>query len=281
MEVEGQNGVGGLAGYSWGSSTIEFSCAAGSVSGKERVGGLVGCAEHSRIGNSYAAGKVSGVHGVGGLVGDLIFEYDEENDSYYDNCHSTVVNCYSSAQVTGSSDTGGLVGFVQDACIVQNSFYDLETSGQPSSGYGEPKATALMQSYHTYADALWSVTGEGGYYPWLWWQNAGGPAFVWHLPPVLHEGCGVPDCPGLIDVPCPGNTPGLIDVPCSAIKHSFGCAGYRSCYAPLRPFLHQVYGGRPLPQTSGSPVLFLVAFVLVAVGAFIKLWSALSGKREW
>jgi len=99
--VTGTNNVGGLAGYSDGA--INYSAATGGVIGSgEYIGGLVG-ESYGTITNSYATGnvndpgEVSGLVGyeVGGLVGYL---------------GGTLDNTYATGNVVGKNSVGGLVG---------------------------------------------------------------------------------------------------------------------------------------------------------------------------
>ena len=87
--------VGGLVGVSSGTITKCYS--SGSVSGDEKVGGLVGGNErNNKITNCHSSSSVSGNSRVGGLVG---------------NNHGTISNCYSTGNITGAKYVGGLVGW--------------------------------------------------------------------------------------------------------------------------------------------------------------------------
>jgi hypothetical protein len=67
---------------------------------------------------------------------------------------------------------------------VNNSFWDMEASDQPTSTAGEEKTTAEMQTESTFTDAGWDFVGEtvngtediwwideGQDYPRLWWET--------------------------------------------------------------------------------------------------------------
>jgi hypothetical protein len=117
--VSGDGGVGGLVGWSFG-STITDCYTTTNVSGNEDVGGLTG--HGGIITNCYTTGEISGDNDVGGLAGN--------NRERMTNCYSiasvtgnifvgglvgdnqggSVTNCYSSAPVTGTYYVGGLVG---------------------------------------------------------------------------------------------------------------------------------------------------------------------------
>ena len=114
--VGGENNVGGLVGYNYGS--IINSYATGNVTGDNEVGGLVGYNEDSTVSNSYATGNVIGINKVGGLVG--------VNDG--------IINIsYATGFVTGDGYLGGLVA--DNTGTISNSFWDTETTGM-TDGYG-------------------------------------------------------------------------------------------------------------------------------------------------
>jgi len=112
------------------------------VSGRNRVGGLMGWNYLSTLVDSYSNGSVTGDEYVGGLLGW--------------NYLSTVIDSYSSGSVTGSSAVGGLLGWNSES-IVSNSFWDTETSGQATSAGGIGKTTAQMQDLSTFAGATWDI----------------------------------------------------------------------------------------------------------------------------
>ena len=161
--------IGGLVGYNWGDVTQCYST--GAVSGKDRVGGLVGAndGENGRgtLAQCYSTGAVSGGSDVGGLVGW--------------NVNYAVTQCYSTGAVSGGSNVGGLVG-ANDGTVTA-CFWDIQTSGQLISAGGTGKTTAEMQKASTVLDAGWDFVGEtkngtediwwileGKDYPRLWWE---------------------------------------------------------------------------------------------------------------
>ena len=168
--VNGNDLVGGLVGVNDGSVINCYNMC--NVSGNDYVGGLVGDNGGS-ISTSYNRGSVSGRDSVGGLVGDNIF--------------GNIVSSYSSGSVSGNDDVGGLVGrnesFVSTG-RVNSSFWDIQTSGQASSGVGTDLTTTEMQTASTFLDDGWDFVGEtangtediwwileGQDYPRLWWEN--------------------------------------------------------------------------------------------------------------
>jgi hypothetical protein len=191
--------IGGLVGYNWGDVTQCYST--GAVSGKDRVGGLVGAndGENGRgtLAQCYSTGAVSGGSDVGGLVGanaergELVAECYSTGAVSGKNCvggllgfncgHATVTECYSTGAVSGVSDVGGLVG--GNDGTVTACFWDIQTSGQLISAGGTGKTTAEMQKASTVLDAGWDFVGEtkngtediwwileGKDYPRLWWE---------------------------------------------------------------------------------------------------------------
>ena len=135
------------------------------VIGEYYVGGLVG-RNRGAVSNSYSTGSVTGDWYVGGLAGI--------NDG------GTVSNSYSIGNVTGNEDVGGLVGINDRGGTVSNSFWDIETSGQPTSDGGTGKTTAEMQDIATFTD-----TGtEGLDEPWHMTAVAPGEtndAYTWNI----------------------------------------------------------------------------------------------------
>jgi len=171
--VTGYNRVGGLVGYNnYGDISASYStCAASATfSGNQGVGGLVGVTAGS-ITTCYSSGPVSGERVIGGLVGW--------------NYQSNITNSYSTGKVSGDQNVGGLVGKTdQDGGKVTGCFWDLETSGQSSStGGGTGLTTAEMQTAGTFLDVGWDFVGEtdngiediwwileGKVYPRLSWE---------------------------------------------------------------------------------------------------------------
>ena len=135
--INGHYNVGGLVGRSLGSSIINNSFADCTVSGIDKVGGLVGWNDEAEINNSYAIGSVTGTDYIGGLVGQ--------------NANSSLIsNSYSTGLVNGSSDIGGLVG--DNTSTIENSFWDMVTSGQSTSDGGTGKTTEEMKDVATFTD---------------------------------------------------------------------------------------------------------------------------------
>ncbi|MDH4068264.1 MAG: hypothetical protein OEU97_04920 [Dehalococcoidia bacterium] len=165
--VGGDSFVGGLVGWNE-KSTLSNSYSTGNVAGDAYVGGLVGTNGGS-VSNSYSTGNVGGDTDVGGLVGSNLGNVTE--------CHATgsvignwnvgglagrnqdtVSNSYSIGNVTGTYNYGGLVGYGVYGTVT-NSFWDTETSGQPTSYGGTGLNTTQMHDFITFSGAGWDIIG--------------------------------------------------------------------------------------------------------------------------
>ncbi len=169
------NYAGGLTGYNFNNAIVEYSYNTGLVTGAMYVGGLAGYNyfPNTKIASSYNTGTVSGNSYMGGVVG--------QNTS-----NAIVSNSYNTGVVVdldGNSDTvAGLVG--RNAGIVENSYYNTETSNQTSTcGTILPCAEAGLTSaemstssnfstwiFSPTPDADWQLP-TGGTSPCLIWQD--------------------------------------------------------------------------------------------------------------
>ena len=93
------------------------------------------------------------VTGVGGLVGENGLSIPSFN------VPGTIINCYSAGGVDGGIFAGGLFG-TNSSGEITASFWDIETSGQQTSGGGMGKTTAEMQMANTFLDAGWDFAAE-------------------------------------------------------------------------------------------------------------------------
>lgn len=125
------------------------------------TGGLIGEIKGGSASDCYARGNATGQTKVGGFVGHIN--------------GGSISRCYSTGAVAGDSNVGGLVG--SNEGTVNNSFWDIETSGQSSSDGGTGKITVEMKTKSTFTgwdfDTIWNIC-EGIYipsYPWLRWQG--------------------------------------------------------------------------------------------------------------
>ena len=147
--VSGGNRVGGLVGSSY--ATITNSYSTGDVTGTEKVGGLAGSTSGD-ISNSYSTGDVTGDASVGGLVGIA--------------GSSSISNSYSTGTVTGTTDVGGLVGQSQYTNIV-DSYTTSNVKGSSYTGafVGRQNYGTITNSfYNTETAGVSSALGSGSSY---------------------------------------------------------------------------------------------------------------------
>lgn len=202
--VDGRLGVGGLIGDAWTNTTISKSYSnntinsygtlggrVGGLSGEvgydiiidqsyssstiysesnSSIGGLIGYTSYSKmmISDSFFDGRVSGVSGIGGLLGVI----DSEGPITIIR-PITITNNYVVGAISGSS-AGGLVGISGAYIVVENSYWDINTTGQETSArdVGEGKTTAEMLDQVTYVgwdfDTIWQpINPEQPDYPQL------------------------------------------------------------------------------------------------------------------
>ena len=94
--VTGKNHVGGIVGGMSNGSSVNYCYAAVNVTGQESVGGIVGKINYgSPVKNCCAAGNVSGILYVGGLVGAG---------------PGIISPCYATGDVSGVDYVGGVIG---------------------------------------------------------------------------------------------------------------------------------------------------------------------------
>ncbi|MCD4820035.1 MAG: hypothetical protein K8S23_15230 [Candidatus Cloacimonetes bacterium] len=147
--INGNQSIGGLIGINYSSSEIIKCFNEGNVEGiGANIGGLVGSNSiYSDINNCFNSGSISGNSNVGGLIGS--------NSSY-----SIISNCFNYGLVIGNSNTGGIVA--SNSASINNSFWDIETSGQLTSSGGTGKTTSEMKNIATYTE----LSTEGLSNPW-------------------------------------------------------------------------------------------------------------------
>lgn len=178
--ISGKQRVGGLVGYNY-RGDISNSYSSITVSGEHYVGGLVADNYRGGISNSYSLSPVSGDDFVGGLVGG--------NASISGD--GKIFNCYSVGSVMGTgSPVGGLVGYDYVSSSYTKSFWDSDVNpdvngiGNGSDPNVIGKTTTQMQTRSTFTDAgwdfvdesdngiedIWRLCNEGTEYPRLNWQ---------------------------------------------------------------------------------------------------------------
>lgn len=170
--------VGGLAGYNRGAVVVNCN-SKGAIRGSEAVGVLAG-ANSGIISNCYTEGTVTGDKYIGGLAG-------RNGHCQSGPCGGSISNCYSVSLATGVESVGGLVGS-NDFGVINDCFWDIETSGQLTSASGTGKSTSEMQIAGTFLDAGWDFMDEttNGTEE-IWWILEGQdyPKLIWELPADL------------------------------------------------------------------------------------------------
>lgn len=206
--VSGDRKVGGLAGFSAG--TVDESYATGNVSATGALsghgtdaGGLTG-ENNGVLSRSYATGNVSGGSYVGGLTGYSNFYIadtyatgsvtatGDRVGGLVGHHGANILRSYATGAVSSpGDDVGGLTGHSDSAWAANTSFWDVQRSGQATSGAGYGMSTAAFKSTANFTGAtaangdvdpgwdftnVWTVL-EGRPYPVLRSLLAG-------LPPV-------------------------------------------------------------------------------------------------
>ncbi|WP_332914508.1 MBG domain-containing protein, partial [Algoriphagus boritolerans] len=167
---------------------ISESSFSGTVTGSDQqTGGLAGTIDNAQVINSFSSASVTGNNLVGGLGGYVLFSTIKDSYSIGNVIVTSdagggligfiiggsVVNSYSSGQVSGSGiGQGGLIGKVTTNPTFTNSFWDTETSGQPTSAGGTGKTTVEMKTQSTFTGwdftDTWNINPAGfRSYPYL------------------------------------------------------------------------------------------------------------------
>ena len=256
--VTGTTRVGGLVGACW-LAQIHKCSTAGQIDGQSYLGGLVGASEGGIVNNCYSTMSISGLSWVGGLVG-------QNEGSCNCSSGSEIRDCYAVGQVSAETDVGGLVGLNGEDCIVECSFWDLETSGQASSDGGAGLTTAQMQTAATYLDAGWDFTGETANGTWWILEDQGYPRLRWEGPCelVVDDFESYDDDKNLIfdtwidgwDIPANGSVVG--------------------CLWPITPCPEIIHGGRqsmPYSYDNSGPANHSEATARIANLAFTLDWT--------
>jgi hypothetical protein len=142
VDITGRSRVGGLVGDAT-SSQISNTSASGSVTGDSvYVGGLVGKIGSGTITASYTAGTLTGPTHVGGLVGFL------SDDGAIDDSYAT-------GAITGSGgNVGGLVGFAFNDSAIDSSY---STGVVVGSGANSGGLVGYARQSATVTDSYWST----------------------------------------------------------------------------------------------------------------------------
>ncbi|QNN46498.1 hypothetical protein H9L17_15270 [Thermomonas brevis] len=164
--VTGHNRVGGLVGQMSVDSNankiqqISNSYATGDVSATFGYGGGLVGRNFARIANSYATGDVSGGTVLGGLVGygSIATYWNNQQDP---NTKDSYLNVYASGNVTGTgNDVGGLFGLTQGLVGVHNAFATGNVVGAKNVGGLIGRVSDGGSS--SQQASLWSVFTQGG-----------------------------------------------------------------------------------------------------------------------
>jgi hypothetical protein len=177
-DVSGAMVAGVLAGIISDGALIKDVYAHGRVKSSYAAGGITGCLAGGRIESSFSSVTVEGPNYTGGLVGYMFTGVVKKDytPSIVNSCangavnnngrfslsrsggligwcfRGNVTNSYAVGKVTGGVAQGGLIGVNSDPVlnIIQNSYWDIDTTGQSESAGGEGKTTAQMLDESTY-----------------------------------------------------------------------------------------------------------------------------------
>lgn len=212
--VLGESSVGGLIGHT-DNYIITQSYSLDSVVGDQDVGGLIGNMYNTFLYNSYSSSSLEGDLRVGGLIGNSPSQALGTN---------IIIQCYSTGTVSGGSELGGLIGAIRktnvshsysvgyvigtgsyvggftgrsnSTSIVENSFWDMETSSQDVSPEGLGKSSMEMQDLCVFLNTGWDFYGETDNGIEDYWvmnnnENGGYPALTWQSIVHAEECCGL------------------------------------------------------------------------------------------
>ena len=174
--------IGGFIGANVG--TIRQCSSTGNVSGGHATGGFIGTNASSTVnGNQqgsisdcYATGDVIGTDCVGGFAGKNWASVTSRS------LISTIADCYSTGNVTATDsdpEVGGFAGLLGLDSVIQNCYWNVDTSSQATSHGGTGKTTCGMITQSTFTGwdfiDVWEIQGAITY-PYFWWQTAPYPA---------------------------------------------------------------------------------------------------------
>lgn len=166
------NGAGGLTGANTG--VLDTTYATGAITGGSFVGGLTGYSNNYIV-NSYATGSVTATGDrVGGLVGHH---------------GGNIERSYATGAVSSpGDDVGGLTGHSDSAWAANTSFWDVQRSGQATSGAGHGMNTADFRTAVNFTSA---TTANGDSAPgwdfnqvWVLYEGHTDPLLRAHMVPL-------------------------------------------------------------------------------------------------
>jgi len=167
--VSGRDRIGGLA----GSGQLNFCYSDGIVTGRDWVGGLAGA---GRLNCCYSDGIVTGNKNVGGLFGGGSGLNCYTSSTVSGNSQvggiagsGSASNCYSTGSVSGHEYVSGLIGGWGTA---SHCFWNTDTSNLPQIADGNGIGSLRMQDGNTYLDAGWDFLGE----------SKNGLSEIWQIP---------------------------------------------------------------------------------------------------
>jgi filamentous hemagglutinin family protein len=178
--IGGANNTGGLVGINYGS--ISNSYATGAVAGGYDVGGLLGFNRSGTATNVYSTGAVNGIANIGGLAGQnngtVSNSYAAGNAhgtgatvaGLVGNNYGTVSDSYALGRVTGSSNLNG----VANGGTVNNSFWNITTSGLATSARGTGLTTSQMQTAANFTGFGFATTPGSAGNAWVMVDIDGG-----------------------------------------------------------------------------------------------------------
>ena len=176
--IAGAGAIAGIADF----AEISNVYSTGQITGRSSVGGLIGESSRTVISNSYSTAGISSNSTspaniiLGGLVGTNNTSLALPSgipcpapspNQLAANWIDGIYKSYSAGSVTGSGPfIGGLVG--SNFGTIEDSYWDIQASGQSSSDGGNGKSTSEMKSEATYIGwdfiNLWTIE-EGNSYP--------------------------------------------------------------------------------------------------------------------
>src|SRR5690554_4542099 len=122
--ITGRNRVGGIVGQQNVGSIIRNVYNTATVTGNERVGGIVGYLNQGTVTNTYNRGEIVGNRYVGGLVGYTYrFRYVTSKTPITIN----ITNSYSAGLVSANQEVGGTIGFNDETRYSSSSTYAAQT----------------------------------------------------------------------------------------------------------------------------------------------------------
>ncbi|HKJ52613.1 MAG TPA: GLUG motif-containing protein [Gammaproteobacteria bacterium] len=159
--VAGGDNSGGVVGI-LNDAILTDASATGTVSGKSRIGGLIGSTQRISetivLANLSATGDVTGISQTGGLIGRI-------------SGPMTVSDCNAQGDVTGGTDTGGLIGHIKDGPNLTQHIEDCFARGAVSAsgdntggliGYAEPSTQVFTNHATGAVDGSNNVGGLAG-----------------------------------------------------------------------------------------------------------------------